>query len=246
MTVNQFCAIMVYNIVRRAADPFAVCMLCHNFLGSDRGICSACKTLLKSLPDTLCRCGLPTSVGERDQLCGRCIKRPPHYSATVCAWQYDFPLDRLLNRYKHQGELAIEPLLTAIWLERIETLTFNHEALLVPIPMHWRRYWKRGFNQTARLATQLSHHTGLPVCQALAQPHQTPMLQGLKASARRRQIRNRFEVICDISQRHLILIDDVMTTGSTANEAARLLMKAGAARVDIWTLCRVLPGHHKP
>lgn len=133
----------------------------------------------------------------------------------------------------------------AIWLERLPQHPFASDALLVPIPMHWQRYWKRGFNQTARLAQQLSQHTGLPVLRALAQPHKTPMLQGLKASTRRRQIRNRFVVTGEVTQRHLILIDDVMTTGSTANEAARLLLRHGAARVDVWTLCRVLAGHRR-
>lgn len=214
------------------------CALCRESLDGPLAICSGCLDRLTPAGNTQCRCGLSCSPEDAGQLCGRCLTRPPAHQACHCAWLYSFPLDRLVNRYKHHGDLSLEPLLLAIWLRQLQRIRIPEAALLVPIPVHWKRHWRRGFNQSLRLASGLGQALQLPVLPALAQPQAAPMLQGLSARTRRRQ-RHRFAVTQDVRGKQLILIDDVMTTGSTVNDAASVLLQAGAARVGVWTLCRV-------
>lgn len=241
MTVNPNYPESVYQ--SSIIDHKHHCACCRETLTGARRICAACLARLTPPGPHLCRCSLPCAAVDADQLCGRCLAHPPFFSHCHCAWQYSFPLDHLINHYKHHGDLSIEPLLLSIWLQRLALLPLPQHAALVPIPIHWQRHWQRGFNQAARLAAGLAHMLGLPLLNALAQPARTPMLQGLTAAARKREVRDRFRVAASVDDRHLILIDDVMTTGSTANEAARILRAAGASRVDVWTLCRVMPDH---
>lgn len=242
MTVNRHRSPKVYQ--SSFIDQINHCACCRQPLDGGARICHACLSRLTPPGPHLCRCSLPCAPADASQLCGRCLKHPPHFSHCHCAWQYAFPLDHLINHYKHHGDLSIEPLLLAIWLERLTLLPIPASATLVPIPIHWFRHWQRGFNQAARLAAGLAYALDLPLLAALAQPARTPMLQGLNAQARKHAVRGRFRVAAQVTGRHLILVDDVMTTGSTANEAARLLLAAGAARVDLWALCRVSPSHH--
>lgn len=216
------------------------CDICS---GSTLGSSRVCLTCLKNLPTLngpLCRCSLPCHPDDVGLLCGRCIKSPPNFTSSHCAWQYGFPLNKLINRYKHQGDIRYEPILVELWLKQL-TLPSPLPDALVPIPLHWWRYFRRGFNQSARLGYFLSQHADIPLLHALRQPKPSALLQGQSASARRKHAHGRFVAKGDLSGKHLVVIDDVMTTTSTANDAARALLKAGAKRVDIWALCRVLP-----
>ena len=241
MTVNHE---QTFEVDKRSIiDHINHCACCRQPLQGRLRICHACLSRLTPLPVHLCRCSLPCSAADDGQLCGRCLAHPPAFSHCHCAWQYSFPLDHLINHYKHHGDLSIEPLLLSLWLQRLALLPLPAGATLVPIPLHWQRHWQRGFNQAARLGAGLAHSLGLPLLTALSQPARTPMLQGLSAGARRRQVRGRFHLAMEVTGQHLIVVDDVMTTSSTANEAALTLLAGGAARVDVWTLCRVLPDH---
>ncbi len=219
----------------------SLCGLCRQPLTHNRAICHSCLARLPAPSRPVCRCSLPCGEADAGQLCGRCLEQPPLFSRSHCTWLYRFPLNRLINHYKHHGQLALEPLLTDIWLPYLPLHDITDNSLLVPIPIHWRRHGLRGFNQAERFAAQLAKHTGVPLYKALNQPRVAPMLQGLSGRQRRSGIRGQFRVCKTVTDRHIILIDDVMTTGSTANEATRVLLNAGAIQVDLWTLCRVMP-----
>jgi adenine/guanine phosphoribosyltransferase-like PRPP-binding protein len=112
---------------------------------------------------------------------------------------------------------------------------------IVPAPLHWRRYWQRGFNQSYLLARRLSRRIGIPVVRALRRVRATTSQAGLSDSARRRNVAQAFRVRrrARIEGKRILLIDDVMTTGSTASACARALKRGGAARVSLLTVARV-------
>ena len=201
------------------------------------------------LPRERCRCGLPlpaaTAAPPADELpplCGRCLANPPPFARVCCEYPWRFPLDRLISRYKYRSWLAAERPLLALWQQALAATGMSPRPdALVPVPLHWRRQWWRGFNQSERLARQLARLTGIPHLPALARRRATPRQQGLKQSTRRRNLRNAFAVQCDVDGLRLALVDDVITTGSTAREASRALLDAGAARVEVWALARTLP-----
>ncbi|MBZ2189315.1 ComF family protein [Alcanivorax sp. JB21] len=203
-----------------------------------------------------CRCGLPLAAGAgRDggaagdlpPLCGRCLRHPPAFDRVVAPLAYQFPLDLLLLGYKRQRRLVLERPLLHLWHTQLALIADGRLAVprpeaLVPVPLHWRRLWWRGFNPAARLADTAATRLAIPVLPALIRPTATPSQQGLDASARRRNLRNALIVDRPVDGLHLALVDDVVTTGSTAQTAALALLRAGAARVDVWALARTLPG----
>ena len=192
-----------------------------------------------------CRCGLPLSSARRGEedyvLCGRCVLNPPPFRQLVVARRWGFPLDRLISGYKYRGALSLEPALLRIWTLDMGRCPKAPPDALVPVPLHWRRHWWRGFNQAGRLALGLGAHHRLPVLHALARARATPAQQTLSSRARRMGPRGSFRVRGSVEGLHLALVDDVVTTASTVREAARVLRAAGAARVDVWALARALP-----
>ncbi|MCG8392771.1 MAG: ComF family protein [Pseudomonadales bacterium] len=214
------------------------CLLCGQAPGGL--LCHPCLSLLAPIEPPVCRCGLPHAAPLEDQdeapLCGRCLRRPPAFSASQSPLQYRFPLDLLIRRYKHHGDLvaerAIEQLLARAPLPWPDT------DALCPLPAHWRRRWRRGFDQSERLARRLASLWDRPLLSALQRQRFTPMQQGLSRRQRQRNLRQAFRPVKDVRGLRLVLVDDVMTTGSSARAAADCLLKQGAAEVRVWTLAR--------
>ncbi|MBL4713987.1 MAG: ComF family protein [Alcanivorax sp.] len=216
------------------AEP---CLLCGR--RSTRGLCRLCTGELRdggALYDPLCRCGLPGTDGGA--LCGRCLRRPPPFTTTYCHWIYQFPLDRLINAYKHKGclpaERALEPLL------REQPLPWPDAEVLCPLPAHWRRRLARGFDQAERLALILARHWRRPVAPLLLRHRPTGHQQGLGRTERVRNLRHAFLARPGARYRRILLIDDVMTTGTSARAASRALLEGGAKEVRVWALARTL------
>jgi ComF family protein len=113
---------------------------------------------------------------------------------------------------------------------------------LIPVPLHWRRQWQRGFNQAHYLAAVLATELDIPLQAAcLSRSVATPSQQGMNRRQRRQNLRHAFEVIEPPTHGHIALIDDVVTTGTTANLLCKQLLKQGATRVDVWCLARTSP-----
>lgn len=218
----------------RAWLPAQDCLLC----GANSGqalVCEACAADLPALPAAQCpTCALPTPSG---QTCGECLRRPPHFDATVARWRYGFPLDRLVQALKYAHRLAAAEFLARGMLAgNIPT-----GDCLLPVPLSAAHLRQRGFNQAMELARSLAQATGLPLLtEAVERTADTAPQASLPWKARRKNIRNAFEGRQDLSGRHVIVIDDVMTTGATLDELARTLKKHGAARVTNWVVARTL------
>lgn len=220
------------------------CWLCRQPLRlMQQGICSYCLRELPAKPLSCPRCGLPS--GDRHQPCGRCLQQPPPWQALVFASDYCLPLSTLIKRFKFQRTPELAPTLARLillhWLQAHREQHLNRPEIILAIPLQDKRCWRRGYNQSELLAQPLARWLG---CEyrpaALRRIRATSPQQGLIARARRRNLRGAFRCDENLAGKHVALLDDVVTTGSTVAEVAKLLQKQGVASLQIWCVCRTL------
>jgi len=187
-------------------------------------------------------CALPLPAAEAEALCGRCGGKRSVLTSTSGAFRYEWPVDRLLRRFKFGGDLVAGRLLAQLMadqeLGRPFTSVEGSDAVLVPVPLHPGRLRARGYDQAAELTRSLSCEIALPWRFALRRRVATQAQSVLEAHARRRNVHEVFESVAPVPS-HVVLVDDVMTTGATLRSAARTLRQSGAQRVDAWVCARV-------
>jgi len=216
----------------------AHCLVCSEACEPHgQGLCAACRRALPWNRSACLRCGLPLPLPAA--ACGHCQRRPPPLAETRAVFRYEAPLDRLLPRLKFHGDLAAGRLLGTLMAEAL-TDAGRPEAL-VPLPLHRRRLRSRGFDQTLELAKPLARALHVPLMDdVLVRVRETAPQSRLDAAARRRNLRRAFAVRDGVTlPAHVVLIDDVMTTGATLHAAADALSRAGVGRVDAWVCARV-------
>lgn len=232
------------------------CLLCGE-PGCEGPLCATCQCWLPP-PGFSCRqCALPGLPGPGLR-CGGCIRSPPRWDYATTALVYRYPADRLIQRFKFQRDLACGQLLADRLIRAVKhrpavptgpssvraAACPNGPQLLVPVPLHFTRQWQRGFNQAEFLARQLGRGNCIPVRTDLLRRHRkTPSQAGLDQQQRRTNLRGAFT--CNATRLrqsgagHIGLVDDVLTTGTTLNECARVLRSAGAACISVWVCARV-------
>ncbi len=213
------------------------CLLC----GADSTAGPACTGCLSDLPwhrQPHCpQCATPTPGG---QTCGACLKHPPAFDRTVAALAYAFPLDRLIPRLKYHSQLAIAPLLGQSLVRA--AAAHPRPDCLIPMPLHPARIRERGFNHATEIARVAASQLGLPLdTQSCQRIRDTPPQMSLKHDARRRNVRGAFTCTSAVEGKHIALVDDVMTTGTSLDELAATLKRAGAREVTCWVAARTLP-----
>ena len=212
------------------------CMVCGEPGANRRDLCRACHAALPWQGPACGRCALPLPQPGQ---CGQCLQAPPPLGDVHAVFNYAFPLDRLLPRLKFHRDFAAGRVLAQCMAERLARLP--HPDALVPIPLHRARLRDRGYDQTLELARPLARGLGIPLLEhALARRKSTRAQSRLDADARQRNLRDAFHVDPRLGQvRHVVLVDDVMTTGATLHAAARALHRVGVQRVDAWVCARV-------
>ncbi|HEY4292732.1 MAG TPA: ComF family protein [Luteibacter sp.] len=162
---------------------------------------------------------------------------PPPWHDVWVPFVYAWPLDVLESRFKFSGSLVAGRVLSACWLSAGQPPLMPE--LLVPVPLHTSRLRKRGYNQALELARPLARRFGLPLAHdVLGRARRTGAQTELDAAARATNVRAAFAVQRVPVQKHVAIVDDVMTTGATLAECARALLAAGVERVDVWALAR--------
>lgn len=200
-------------------------------------LCAACRA---DLPDNLpaCpRCALPLSTPA--PACGECLASPPPFSLAIAPWRYEAGIARLLPRFKFQRDLAVGEVLAACAARQLgDWQGWEGITRLVPMPLHATRLGQRGYNQALELARPFARNHALRIdTGALTRTRATSPQTDLDAAARRRNLRGAF-VAEPLSGDVVLLVDDVITTGATAREAARTLIRAGATEVRVLALAR--------
>lgn len=232
-------ATRLVNRVNTSRLRLSRCVIC---LGQNEshGLCHAC---LRDLPEVwpCCdRCALPLSIGERGaNLCHQCARTDPPQDLSRIPWRYECPVDRMIQNYKYHGARAQGAALARNWLAACGTPDPLPQAL-IPAPLDRQRLRERGFSQTSELADWFSRATGIPVLADRLRRHPGYQAQAhLSRSERRRNLQEAFFV----SGRHelpahVALVEDVVTTGATAEAMGRCLRDAGVRRLEVWALAR--------
>lgn len=213
------------------------CLLCGE-PGQDRhDLCRPCAATLPWNREACSRCAMPLPTAA--DACGACLRSPPPMATSRAAFVYGFPLDRLLPRVKFHDGLAAGRLVSALMVDAF--IGAPRPDALVPVPLHRARLRRRGYDQALELARPLAHALGLPLRDDLLRRSRPTAPQSrLDAIARRRNLKAAFEVRAPAGlPEHVVLFDDVMTTGATLHEAAKALRRAGVRRVDAWVCARV-------
>ena len=217
------------------------CGGCGTIVDEVDSFCAGCWTKLEFLGVGGCsRCGLPLQATD-SQTCGACIAKPPRLERIRAAVAYGDISRSIAMRLKYGRKVALARTMSRFMQPLLGNV--GPDALLVPVPLHRSRLWGRGFNQSVTVARELSRRTGVPVAvDALKRTRATPPLKGMSMHQRRRTVAGAFKAnpATDVDGRHVILVDDVLTTGSTANACARVLSRAGASRVDLISWARVI------
>jgi len=214
------------------------CLLCGGRGANTRDLCEGCA---RDFPrnDVCCpRCALPLKTPA--PLCGECLDREPPFASAWAPFRYAHPLDLLEARFKFRGDLAAGRVLADLMIERAVDDAPARPDLIVAVPLHVSRLRERGYNQAFELAKPVAGTLGVPIARdGLARIRATPAQTGLDAAARRRNLRGAFAVPRGASlPKHIALLDDVVTTGATVRECARVLRRAGVERIDVWALAR--------
>lgn len=202
-------------------------------------LCPACRADLPWNCHACRRCATPLAAASETALCGRCLRVPPPFDEALCAFHYRFPVDRLLVKLKFHAQLGYARVLGALMAERIKQHGRLRPDVLVPVPLHPARLRQRGFNQATEIARALGAQLGLPVAtDVCARRRDTAAQSSLAAAARQRNLRGAFAATGRLLPPRLAIVDDVVTTGATAAELARMLHKAGAGTILLWGAAR--------
>ena len=174
------------------------------------------------------------------ETCGACLAKPPRIARTRAAVAYGELPRSLAIRLKYGRKVAIARTMARYMAPLVKR---HDEAILVPVPLHRSRLWRRGFNQSALVARELSRRLAIAIDPfALRRVKRTPPLKGMSPLQRRKTVAGAFRIAdrATIAGKTVILVDDVLTTGSTAEACARTLKRAGAARVELVSWARVV------
>lgn len=201
-----------------------LCRDCEADLARDLPACTGCALPLPQ-PDTF--------------LCGGCLQKPRDFDAAFAAYLYQHPLDWLIRRMKYGSDISAARVLGTLLGRRALAAHSVHVQALLPVPLHRAREARRGFNQAMEISRAAAHELGLPVVyDALRRNRATVEQAGLDAAARRRNLRGSFELVRPLPFKRVAIVDDVLTTGSTVEELARVLKAGGAEWVEVWAVAR--------
>jgi ComF family protein len=232
--LNNSCSFMVAKhclfCLEKTQNSLDLCTACMNQLAVNDYHCIQCATPLMN--DSL--------SNTKTTHCGRCLSQSHslYYDQVYAPLLYSTEMSYLIKQMKYQKKIYLAQVLCQLFIHHKQINTFTPE-LLIPIPMHPRRLRQRGFNQALELGRILASYYQLPINYEHFIRHRYTRLQvSMNAHERQKNLDQAFLLKKPITYQHVVLIDDVMTTGSTVNEAAKTLKKNGIQRVDVWIMAR--------
>lgn len=220
------------------------CVQCQRKLAiPSHHLCSNCYRAIRRF-HYCARCG--TALSAFALHCGNCLRQPPHWDQLIITGHYSEPLSNLIHRFKFQRQYWLDHalarlMLLAIYDARRHYGLLTRPEVIIPVPLHHLRQWQRGYNQAALIANVLAKKLCIPVDHQFIQRQKSTKTQrGLSAKDRRNNLKNAFQINAknDRTYHSIALIDDVITTGSTLNEIALLVKKAGVVHIQVWGIAK--------
>lgn len=226
-----------FNIIQDCLFP-PTCFLCNLSCDHSHDLCEACAINFTKNTNCCSKCGDAIETPIKTALCGKCLSNPPAYDKTHAPYIYQSGIRHLIQTLKFNNDYKNSRLLGNLIADSaIDSITFPE--VIIPVPLHPVRYRQRGFNQSLEIARTVSERLSIPLDYSSCQRRKYTLQQSaLPAKQRHQNLRNAFTISRPINAKHIVILDDVMTTGATANEMAATLKKAGATRVDIWVCAR--------
>ncbi|OLQ86083.1 hypothetical protein BIY22_12605 [Vibrio panuliri] len=193
-------------------------------------LCHRCVAAL-DIPRCRC-CGMPSTIAT--DFCGECLASPPLWRRLYCVGDYAPPLSTYVKQLKFQQQLHQADMLAQLLSNQV---ALNVEVITY-VPLHWRRQWWRGFNQSEWLAKALAKRLNIPCIAMFKRVRATQTQRGMSRSQRQKNLKNAFQLSGLVNYSSVAIVDDVVTTGSTVRQLCKLLLDAGAKSVDIYCICR--------
>ncbi|WP_353743522.1 MULTISPECIES: ComF family protein [Legionella] len=217
---------------------YSMCTLCNQFHNNKMAVCVHCIEFMPQLGPACTHCAYPLP-DKHLHICGHCIKKTPYFDRAFIHYIFEEPLRSLLHQFKYHDGLYLSSFLSHLIVKSLPN-DENLPQCLIPVPMHPQRIKSRGFNQAAVLVRCLAKELRLPYdltsCQKIRNTEPQASLDG---EQRQKNLRHAFTTK-KLPWRHVAIIDDLLTTGSTANELALTLKKSGVQQVDVWCCARAV------
>ena len=216
------------------------CLLCAARAPAGKDLCPACE---RSLPHTEWACPRCAAHGAAMEVegvpCGECQTHPPAYVSARAAFRYASPVDKLIQHLKYHDRLELSRLLGGYLASHLQALNDPLPDVVVPVPLHSSRLRERGYNQSLEIARFVAQALELPVNWKDAQRIRPTVPQTeLPREQRRKNVRGAFMTSGAFAGRRVAIVDDVMTSGHTANALAESLLRSGAVEVRVWVVAR--------
>ena len=203
-------------------------------------LCAPCAADLPWIVHACRRCAMPLATALcADMLCAACQREPAPFTVALAPLAYEFPVDVAIKAYKFRRRSYYQPAFAEILLSAVGRLPPDIDAV-VPVPLHRWRMIRRGFNQARELAMPVADALGVPLVDAVRRRRATPYQSGLDPAARRANLAQAFAIRGNVPFRHVLIVDDVITTGETCRQIAGLLKRHGVADVSVLAVARTV------
>jgi len=218
--------------------PAPNCVLCEAVSDNSLSLCTACQQDLPWLLHCCQHCALPMQ-DQQKTVCLQCQIEPPIFDEAVCALHYSTPVDYLIKRMKFGHQLSYAKVLGSLLAQHLSQMDISSVDAILPVPLHKSRLRQRGFNQALELAKDMRKYHGLPLLTSVTRVVNTKAQTLVKGEDRALNLSGAFSIKSGVElPRHIAILDDVITTGSTSNELARLLKAKGVEKVSVWAVAR--------
>ncbi len=203
-------------------------------------LCRGCYLQLPFNQHSCQLCSLPLNSSGAQLICGECLRSPPDYDRSFCPFEYRYPISDLIRHFKYGNHLATARVLAELLSHHLRLQrTHPWPDCIIPVPLHTQRYRQRGYNQVIEVGWYLHRRLNLPLrLDVLERTRATPEQAGLTRQARQKNLRRAFNAVSAMIPRKVAILDDVITTGSTVQEVASTLYKAGVEQIEVWGVAR--------
>ncbi|MFK5914183.1 MAG: ComF family protein [Woeseiaceae bacterium] len=234
---------MVYNWLKRHLSRILPqqCLLCLASINNASSLCPSCQNDLPVNYAHCIICSVPLIAAQYTASplrCGKCQKSPPHYTTSFIPYIYASPLNQLISQFKFNANMSYVPLLADSFLKKFIPRQSLPECI-IPVPLHSQRLHERGFNQSIELARLIAKPLNIHVdSNVVTRNKQTQFQSALNSKQRQQNLKNAFSISKKHHYKHVAILDDVVTTGTTVNELSKILRNSGVEIIEVWALAR--------